>query len=82
MEARLGEIIFNVSVGIAVIVSLRGGLQKLSGEESAVAKPEVESFIHLVFGNQIEFVADVAAGTGVGLLSRSHRCCRTNCHLK
>src|SRR6266851_442540 len=66
MKARLGKIILNVSVWVAVIVSLRGGLEKLSGEESGVTKAEVESCIHLVLADQIEFVADVAAGAGVG----------------
>jgi len=65
MKARLGEVIFDISVSVAVIVSLRGGLQELSGEESGVAKTKVQPFIHLVFGNQIEFVSDVAAGTRV-----------------
>ena len=66
MKARLGEIIFNVSVWVLVIVSPRGGLEKLSGEQASIAKPEAESFIKLVFGNEIEFVADVTAGTGPG----------------
>src|SRR6202158_1411855 len=66
MKARLGEIIFKVSEWIAVIVSLRGGLEKLSREQSGIAKAEVESFIHLVFADQIEFVADVTASAGAG----------------
>src|SRR6266446_5170865 len=66
VKARLGKIIFNVSERVAVIVSGRGGLQELSGEESGVTKTKVQPFIHLVFGNQIEFVSDVAAGAGVG----------------
>jgi hypothetical protein len=65
MKGRLGKVIFNISVWVAVIVSLRGGPEKLSGEQAGIAKPEVDSFIQLVFGNQIEFVADMAAGTGV-----------------
>src|ERR1700686_4317564 len=52
VKARLGKVIFNVTVRIAVIVSLRGGLQKLSGEEPGVAKAKVESFTQLVFGDQ------------------------------
>ena len=66
MKARLGKVIFKISVWVAVIVSQRGGLEKLSGEEPGVAKAKVQSFIHLVFGDQIEFVADVTAGAGVG----------------
>ena len=65
MKARLGKVIFDISVWVAVVVSGGGGLQELSGEESGVAKAKVQPFIHLVFGNQIEFVSDVAAGTGV-----------------
>src|SRR6266404_6959346 len=65
MKARLGKVIFDISVWVAVIVSGRGGLQELSGEESGVAKTKVQPFIHLVFGNQIEFASDVAAGAGV-----------------
>jgi len=38
MKAGPGEIIFNVCVWVAVIVACRGGLQKLSGEESGVTK--------------------------------------------
>ena len=66
MEARLGEVIFNVTVWVAEIVSLCSGLQKLPGKEPGVAKAKVQSFIQLVFGDQIEFVADVAAGAGTG----------------
>ena len=66
MRARLGKVIFDISVWVAVIVSGRGGLQELSGEESGVTKTKVQSFIQRVFANQIEFVPDVAAGTGVG----------------
>ena len=66
MKARLGKVIFNISVWIDVIVSQRGGLEKLSCEEAGVAKAKVEPFIHLVFGDQIEFVADVAASAGAG----------------
>src|SRR5258706_12844687 len=66
MEARLGEIIFKVSIWVLVIVSPRSSLEKLSGEQAGIAKPEVESFIKLVFGNEIEFVADVTPGTGPG----------------
>src|SRR6266404_6392425 len=66
VKARLGKIIFNVSERVAVIVSGRGGLQELSGEESGVAKTKAQPFIQRVFGNQIEFVPNVAAGTWVG----------------
>ena len=66
MRARLGKIIFNISVWVAVIVSGRGGLQELPREESGVTKTKAQSFIQRVFANQIEFVPNVAAGTGVG----------------
>src|SRR5258706_8678717 len=56
------EIIFKVSIRVLVIVSPRSSLEKLSGEQAGIAKPEVESFIKLVFGNEIEFVADVKIG--------------------
>ena len=65
MKTGLGKVIFDISEWVAVIVSGRGGLQELSGEESGVAKTKVQPFIHLVFGNQIEFVSDVAADTRV-----------------
>ena len=64
MEARLGKVIFNVTVWVAVIVSPRSGFEKLPGEEPGVAKAKVQSFIQLVFGDKIEFVADVAACAG------------------
>ncbi len=66
MKPRLGKIIFNVSEWVAVILSGRGGPQELPGEESGVTKTKVQPFIQRVFGNQIEFVPNVAAGTGVG----------------
>ena len=44
----------------------RRGVEKLSGEHASIAKSKVQSFIQLVFGNQIEFVADMAARAGVG----------------
>src|SRR5258707_15397122 len=62
MEARLGEVIFNVTLWVAEIVSLCSGLQKLPGKEPGVAKAKGQSFIQLVFGDQIELVADVADG--------------------
>ena len=65
MRARLGKVIFDISVWVAVIASGRGGLQELSGEQAGIAKTKAQPFIHLVFGNQIEFVSDVAAGTRV-----------------
>lgn len=66
MEARLGKIIFKVSKWVGVIVSLRSGREKLSSEQAGIAKPEVDSSVQLVFGNQIEFVADVPACAGMG----------------
>jgi len=66
MEARLGEIIFKVSIWVLVIVSPRSSLEKLSGEQAGIAKPEADSFIQLLFVNQIEFVADMAARAVVG----------------
>ena len=65
-RARLGKIVFHISVRVLVIVSPCGGLQKLPGEQAGIAKAEVEPFIHLVFGDQIEFVADVPASAGAG----------------
>src|SRR6266404_2818525 len=66
LRARLGKIVFHISERVLVIVSPRGGLQKLPGEQAGIAKAEVEPFIHLVFGGQIEFVADVPASPGAG----------------
>ncbi len=43
----------------------RGGAEKLSGEHLSIAKAKVQSFIELVFGNQIEFVADVTTRAGM-----------------
>src|ERR1700740_938 len=65
-RARLGKIVFHISIRVLVIVSPRGGLQELPGEQAAIAKAEVEPFIHLIFGDQIEFVADVPASPGAG----------------
>src|SRR5713101_1626848 len=66
LRARLGKIVFHISERVLVIVSPRGGLQKLPGEQAGIAKAEVEPSIHLVFGDQIEFVADVPASPGAG----------------
>jgi len=52
MKARLGKVIFNVTVWVAVIVSLCSGLQKLPGKEPGVAKAKVQSFIQLVFATR------------------------------
>ena len=65
MRARLGKIVLHISERVLVIVSLRGGPQKLAGEQAGIAKAEVEPFIHRVVGDQIEFVADVPASPGV-----------------
>src|SRR5258708_37520668 len=64
-RARLGKIVFHISERVLVIVSLRGGPQKLPGEQAGIAKAEVEPFIHSVFADQIEFVADVPASPRV-----------------
>ncbi len=66
LRTGLGKIVFHISERVLVIVSPRGGLEKLSGEQAGIAKAEVEPFIHLVFGDQIEFVADVPASPGAG----------------
>src|SRR5712664_4496527 len=66
LRARLGKIVFHISVRVLVIVSPRGGLQKLPGEQASIAKAEVEPLIHLVFGDQIEFVSDMTASPGAG----------------
>jgi len=71
MKARLGKVIFNVSVRVAVVVSLRGGLKKLSGEQASIAKPEVQPFIQLVFRNQIEFVCRCDGWHRDGLVPQS-----------
>src|ERR1700731_355081 len=44
----------------------RSGLEKLSGEHAAITETKAQSFIHRVFGNRIEFVADVSACARVG----------------
>jgi hypothetical protein len=49
-----------ISGWVALIVSLSRGPEKLYGEQVSIAQSEVGSFIKLVFGNRIEFVADVA----------------------
>jgi len=66
VKAGFRKVVFEVRVGIAVIVTRRSFVEKLSGEHASVAKAKAQSFIHLVFGNQIEFVADVAARAGMG----------------
>src|SRR6201988_2598282 len=65
-RARLGKIVFHISERVLVNVSPRGSLQKLPGKQASIAKAEVEPFIYLVFGDQIEFVADVPASPGAG----------------
>jgi hypothetical protein len=66
VKAGFRKVVFEIGVGIAVIVTRRGLVEKLSGEHSSVTKAKVQSFIQLVFGNQIKLVADVAARAGVG----------------
>ena len=65
MKARLGKIIFNISIWVAVILSEPGGFEKLSGEQAGIAKPNVDPLVRLVFSHRIEFVADMRAGAGV-----------------
>src|SRR5258708_17505243 len=45
LRAGLGKIVFHISERVLVIVSPRGGLEKLSGEQAGIAKAEVEPFI-------------------------------------
>src|SRR5438270_12664025 len=66
VKAGFRKVIFEVRVGIAVVVTRRGGVEKLSGEHAGIPKAKVQSFIHFVFGNRIQFVADVPARPGVG----------------
>src|ERR1700756_4944321 len=65
MRARLGKIVLHISERVLVIVSLRGGVKKLPGEQVGIAKAGVEPLIHSVVGDQIEFVADVPASPRV-----------------
>jgi hypothetical protein len=46
-------------------VSRRRGFEKLSSEHASIAKAKVQSWIHNVFSDQIEFVADVPARAGI-----------------
>lgn len=43
----------------------RGGLEKLSSEQASVTKAKGQSWIQLVFSDQIEFIADMAARAGM-----------------
>src|SRR5260370_29318944 len=52
MEARLGEVIFNVTVWVAEIVSLCSGLHKLPRKEPGVPQAQVPSFLQLRFRHQ------------------------------
>src|ERR1700739_4545858 len=65
VKAGLRKVVFEVGVRIAVILTPRGGAEKLSGEHTAITKAKVQSFIHFVLGNHIEFVADVPASSGM-----------------
>jgi hypothetical protein len=40
MKAGPGEIVFHISVWVAVIASRRGGCEGLFGEQAGIAKPE------------------------------------------
>jgi len=42
-------------------VTWRCGVEKLSGEHASITESKAQFFIQLVFGNQIEFIADMAA---------------------
>ena len=64
VKAGFRKVVFEIRVRIAVIVPQRGGVEKLSGEHARITKAKVQSFIHHVFGNRIEFVADVPARAG------------------
>src|ERR1700722_9550521 len=66
MKAGLRKVVFEVRVGIAVIVTRRSLVEKLSGEHAAITEAKVQSFIDFVLGNHIEFVADVAIRAGMG----------------
>src|SRR5438270_9908174 len=73
VKSGFRKVVFEVRVGIAVIVTQRSLIEKLSREHAGIPKATVQSFIHLVFGNHIQFVADVTARAGV----RGNRNCPT-----
>jgi hypothetical protein len=66
IAAQSLKLVFKGRVWIAVIVSRRGGVEKLSSKHTSITKVKDQFFVQLVFGNQIEFVADVAAGARMG----------------
>src|ERR1700722_9259866 len=66
MKARLRKVVFEVGVRIAVVGSTRGGLEKLSGEQTSITKAKVQSTVQAVFKSEVKFVADVAARAGMG----------------
>src|SRR5258708_37374662 len=66
MKARLRKVVLEVGVRIGVVAPSRGGLEKLSGEQTSVTKAKVQSFVQAIFKGEIEFVADVAARAGMG----------------
>jgi len=66
MKAGLRKIVFEVCIRVTVIMPGRGGLEKLSCEQTSVAKTKIQSSIQPVLSSQIEFVADVPARTGTG----------------
>lgn len=43
-----------------------GGIEKLPGKHAGITEAKVQPFIHLVFGNHVEFVADVSTRAGMG----------------
>src|ERR1700731_2016206 len=66
MKARLRKIVLEVGVRIAVVISSRGGLEKLSGKQTSITKAKVQSTVQAGFKRGVEFVADVAARAGTG----------------
>ena len=65
MKARLCKVVFEVRVRVLVIVTCRRGPEKWSGEHASVTKAKVKSFIQVVFSDDVEFVANVAARAGM-----------------
>jgi hypothetical protein len=64
MKAGLRKVVLEVCVRVGVIVARRGGLEELSSEQASITKAKTQSFIQLVFSDQIEFVADMTARAG------------------
>jgi len=60
----------------------RSGLEKLSSEQASVTKAKGQSFIHLVFSDQIEFRCRYDGSRRDGREQQWLHCCCRNCHLK